>query len=175
IQALQPASKGFVRRMLAWMGRRAYREARNLLRSLSAGKPRSTAQMLEDAVTARDLLGAWRAKTSPDSLPVLARAVQPLADLTEALEQDLRQLSAFLAEGKALPTSLQELEAQCRALAVDKASPYRVQRVATLVSDLQALGMEPLLNEIQRKQVPPALSQRPPNRSEEHTSELQSR
>lgn len=157
IEVLQPARKGLLKRMFAWIGRRAYREARRLLHSLSSTKRASTAQLLADAEAARNLLEAWRARTGPTSLPVLTRNVQLLADLVEALERNWNELRAFFPATHAWPTTLSELEQYFQRLATDRVSPYRIQRVAEIVSELESLGVGSLLSEIRRSERSPGL------------------
>jgi very-short-patch-repair endonuclease len=145
IQALEPARRGAVSRLIAWCTNSAYRSALKESYALLLNKNVPSTQLLSELTPARANRQEW-ATFSNDSPPMVdvRSAAQALRDVNEAL----KTLSLFIPALMDSDAPLSRLRDVLNGLNSDGVTPMRIPRLLEIETALQQQGLTPFIDEI---------------------------
>lgn len=151
---LDPATRGPVARMWAFVSKTAYRAARKRLIALRA-TPAPAATLREEALAAEDVLSRWRALGAASDVPAETDSEAQLAAAFTALSEATNALGAITEGGPLGAMPLTETALRLRALAGDQRTPYRLPGVHAVRSRLLAAGLVHFLDDLRQHSVAP--------------------
>ena len=156
-RALEPAARGRMARVSAFLSSGSYRQARKLLRSLCRNAPPPTDMLHIAAQEGANQQAQWRTVSMDNGSPRLPATLSEAFGVFEQLQQEFRVLASFLPTLDAGQLSLEQLGDQLAALRADQATLMKLPALHALRTALQRRGLAPLLEDLRARQLPAAL------------------
>jgi very-short-patch-repair endonuclease len=153
-RALEPATRGPIACVWAFLGNRAYRAARARLLALRAA-PAPPRALWQEALDAEDALYRWHALGAASPVPVATNFEKDLGMAVDALAEATQRLGPIARRGKLGSIPLTALASWLRALADDRRTPYILPAVHATRARLRDAGLARFLDDLREHDVTP--------------------
>ncbi|MBY0275898.1 DUF4011 domain-containing protein, partial [Candidatus Binatia bacterium] len=152
--SLQPA-RSRTGALWAWLTRSAYRHARKTVLTHRTAGQVSTAQLLAEIEQARGQVRRWREQGGQAAAP-RGYGIAELREATQRLVSELDQLARIMSRADLPGLTIDQMRVAVDALAADSATPAKLPRVFALRHELNALGLQGLLQELKQSPATPS-------------------